>query len=119
MISKFFKVLFGIIITLPFFQGILIMLFLFTGENTKFIDNPDYEFSSIYKVMLDLIVPTLCVILFVILVNLIYLYSSGKVPKKKRSLWSGLIVVGNIWAAPLFWFWYIWNDNTKLQEHDT
>ena len=83
---KFFKVLTGIIIILPFFQGILISLFLISGENSKFINNPNYEFISIYKLMVDLTAPTVCIILLAMLINLIYLYTTGKVPKEKRSL---------------------------------
>jgi len=87
------------LIFIPFIQSMLMMWFIFSGENSQFINDPDYQFSGIYKVMLGFITPTVFVILLVILINLLYLYASGKVPEKKRKLWSGLIVLGNVWAA--------------------
>ena len=111
MIHTAFKVLIGLIMIFPFLQGALITLFLLSGEITEFMNNPDYEFTSIYKIMENLIVPTVFAVLLTMLINLSYLYLSNKVPKEKRSLWSGLIVVGNVCTAPIFWYWYIWKEN--------
>ncbi len=113
MIHTAFKALIGLIMIFPFFQGTLITLFLLSGEITEFMNNPDYEFTSIYKTMESFIVPTVFAVLLAMLINLSYLYLSGKVPKEKRSFWLGLIVVGNVCTAPLFWYWYIWKEKAR------
>jgi len=113
MIKKIAKLCMCVLILIPFLQGIFIMLFISSGENSRFINNPDYQFSGIYGTMLDLIAPTVSAILLVVLINLIVLHISGKVPEKKKKLWSGLIVLGNIWAAPFFWYWYIWKEKSN------
>ena len=113
MSYNIFKALIGLIILFPFFQGALFMLFVSTGELTKYMNNPNYEFTSIYKIMENLMGPTVFMVLVVMLINLIYVYTTSKVPADKKKFWSGLIVVGNIWAAPFFWYWYIWKENTK------
>nr|WP_319396427.1 hypothetical protein [uncultured Desulfobacter sp.] len=110
MIYKIFKVLIGLVIIFPFFQGTLIMLFLLSGEITEFMKSPNYEFTSIYKIMEDLMAPTVFAVLLAMLINLFYLYKSGKISIEKRRLWSGLIVVGNVCTAPFFWYWYIWKE---------
>lgn len=111
MRQKVFKIMMAVIIIIPFFQGALMSLFLLSGEITKFLANPKYQFTSIYKIMFDLMMPMTFLVLLTILINLVYLYATDKVPKEKRSFWSGLIVFGNVGAAPFFWYWYIWKKN--------
>ena len=113
MKKNILKLFMVVLILIPFLQGVVMVQFILSGENSRFINDPDYEFSGIYGIMLDLITPTVFVILIVILINIIYLHTSGKVPEKKRTLWSGLIVLGNIWAAPFFWYWYIWKEKNN------
>jgi len=103
----------ALLIFAPFLQGLFLMQFIMSGENSRFINDPDYQFSGIYNTMFELSAPTVFVILLIILINLIYLYRSEKIPPEKRKLWSGLIVLGNVWAAPFFWYWYIWKEKSS------
>ncbi len=41
---------------------------------------------------------------------LYYLFKTDKVPKDKKALWAALIFLGNMFAMPVFWFLYIWNE---------
>jgi len=37
-----------------------------------------------------------------------YAQRSPTVPSSKRMLWSVLLLFGNVFAVPVFWFLYIW-----------
>jgi len=37
-----------------------------------------------------------------------YAQRSPTVPSSKRTLWSVLLLFGNVFAVPVFWFLYIW-----------
>lgn len=38
---------------------------------------------------------------------LIYLFYTEHVPKEKKVLWGVVLVLGNIFAIPFFWFFYL------------
>ena len=38
----------------------------------------------------------------------IYVFKTSAVPSDKRRLWLGLIVFGNLFVLPFFWFQYVW-----------
>jgi len=38
----------------------------------------------------------------------LYLFLSNVVPKDKRALWFFVLLMGNVLATPVFWFWYLW-----------
>ena len=38
----------------------------------------------------------------------IYALKTSAVPSDRRRLWVGLIVFGNIFVLPFFWFQYVW-----------
>jgi hypothetical protein len=38
----------------------------------------------------------------------IYVLKTSAVPSDKRRLWVGLIVFGNVFVLPFFWFQYVW-----------
>ena len=36
-----------------------------------------------------------------------YAHRSAAVPADKRALWTSVLLFGNVFALPFFWFWYI------------
>ena len=36
-----------------------------------------------------------------------YARRSSSVPPEKRRLWVTLLIVGNVFVLPFFWFWYV------------
>ncbi len=42
----------------------------------------------------------------------IYALRTSAVPVGKRGLWVAVIILGNIFALPPFWFWYVWRFQT-------
>ncbi len=45
----------------------------------------------------------------------IYTYKSGRVPKGKQHLWAALLVFGNFFAFPFFWYFYMWKTSAINQ----
>ncbi len=46
-------------------------------------------------------------ILTVLIGLIVFLYRSKAVPEGKRALWSILLILGNMFIFPIFWFLYI------------
>lgn len=42
-----------------------------------------------------------------------YALASTAVPKGKRGLWAAVLFLGNMFALPFFWFWYIWRASDR------
>jgi hypothetical protein len=42
------------------------------------------------------------------LASLAYLFRSTRVPPEKRSLWAVMLLVGGLFAFPVFWYFYVW-----------
>ena len=42
-------------------------------------------------------------------VFVVYALKTSAVPSDKRRLWVGLIVFGNLFVLPFFWFQYVWH----------
>jgi hypothetical protein len=45
--------------------------------------------------------------LLLIVGYLIYLFYTEYVPKEKKVLWGVVLILGNIFALPFFWFFYL------------
>jgi hypothetical protein len=39
-----------------------------------------------------------------------YIFKTDRVAKDKKALWAVVIFLGNMFAMPVFWFWYIWKE---------
>jgi hypothetical protein len=45
--------------------------------------------------------------LLLVLAYVIYTFRSASVPLAKRGLWAMVLLLGNIFALPFFWVWYV------------
>lgn len=45
--------------------------------------------------------------LLLIVGYLIYMFYTEYIPKEKKVLWGVILVLGNIFAIPIFWFFYL------------
>ena len=39
-----------------------------------------------------------------------FLHKRTSIPRTKKSLWTGLLLVGNILVLPLFWYLFLWSN---------
>ena len=48
----------------------------------------------------------------------IYVLKTSAVPSDKRSLWLALILFGNLFVLPFFWFQYVWHRQSPTSAAD-
>lgn len=44
---------------------------------------------------------------------IIYLFKTSVVPKEKKTLWVIVLIFGNVFVMPVFWYLYVWRNNNK------
>lgn len=49
-------------------------------------------------------------VLIVLVCFLIYLSRLTNIGKEKKWLWRGLMLIGHVFAIPIFWYYYIWKE---------
>lgn len=42
---------------------------------------------------------------------MVYLFRTSHVPRSKRALWAVVLVLGHVFAMPVFWYHYVWKPN--------
>lgn len=51
-------------------------------------------------------------------VYILWTYRSNCVPKHKRALWAALLVFGNVFVIPTFWYFYLFKPARSGQSYD-
>ena len=46
----------------------------------------------------------------------LFVHRGRRVPAAKRSLWTAILLVGNIIAMPVFWYLYVWPRDTERSQ---
>ena len=46
-----------------------------------------------------------------------YTYRSDAVPRDKRGLWTAVLLLGNVFALPFYWLWYIRQPQAPSRGH--
>ena len=70
------------------------------------IEGPPMAFQILFAVHFFTIMYTFALVGFYIY----YLFKTDRVPKDKKALWAVVIFLGNMFAMPVFWFFYIWKE---------
>lgn len=102
--SKSVKILWAILTLLPIIYFIFFISFVSSLDQTQ----PAAELNDQLKNMFHLHVISMSLMVALILSYVVYLFKSGIVPKDKRILWTVVLVAGNMFAMPFFWFLYVW-----------
>jgi len=56
----------------------------------------------------NILVVDISLVYLLVLVLVIYTFTTSWVPKGKRALWVTVLFFGNMFVFPVFWFHYIW-----------
>ncbi len=74
---------------------------------------PPAEMEAQLRYMFRLHIVSMSLMVVLIASYIIYLFKSGVVPKEKRVLWTVVLIAGNMFAMPFFWFFYVWRAPVK------
>ncbi|MFO8101939.1 MAG: hypothetical protein R6U37_07235 [Dehalococcoidia bacterium] len=103
----------GILSIWPVLYFFLFMILAFTMLSAILDDEEELSGSAkaLGTVLIYLFYPTVILMLSLIF-NFIfyYVFRSHRVPRENRILWSVLLVSINIFALPIFWYSYIWEN---------
>jgi hypothetical protein len=58
---------------------------------------------------------TMFEMLALIVIYIIHLFKTDRVPQDKKALWAVVLFLGNMIAIPVYWYFYIWRER-KPQE---
>lgn len=102
--SKSVKITWAILTMLPIAYFIFFISFVSSLDQTL----PAAELNDQLKHMFYLHIVSMSLMVALILSYVVYLFKSGVVPKDKRVLWAVVLIAGNMFAMPFFWFFYVW-----------
>ncbi len=73
------------------------------GSETGGLD----DFDLMFRLHLGTMLLTFSLLIFYI----VYLFRTSSVPQDKKALWAVVLFMGNMFAMPVFWFLYVWQDS--------
>lgn len=107
--SKSVKIIWAVLTLLPIAYFIFFINFVSSLDQTQ----PATELNEQLKNMFYLHVVSMSLMVALIISYVVYLFKSGVVPKDKRVLWAVVLIAGNMFAMPFFWFFYVWRATIK------
>ena len=102
--SKSVKIIWAILTLLPVAYFVFFVSFVLSLDQSL----PAAEMNEQFKGIFQLHIASISLMAALIFSYLIYLFKSRAVPKDKKALWAVVLVVGNMFAMPFFWFFYVW-----------
>ncbi|MBN2646061.1 MAG: hypothetical protein JXR59_11395 [Desulfuromonadaceae bacterium] len=107
--SKMLKLLLALltfwplIYLLSFFALAVAMVYGLGGPLADFMHS-EGGFQVLFAVHLSTMVEILCLLAF----YCVFLYRTDRVPTQKKTLWTVILFMGNLFAMPVFWYLYLW-----------
>ena len=107
------ELILGILSIWPVLYFFLFMILIFTVLSALLNDEEELSGSAetFGTILIYLFYPT-AILMLSLIFNFIfyYVFRSKRVPRENRILWSVLLVAINIFALPIFWYSYIWEN---------
>lgn len=99
------KLIVGALTLLPFAYWVYFMISIASSVGSE-TGGPD-DFDLMFRVHLGAMLLTFSLMIFYI----VYLFGTSNVPQDKKSLWGVVLFLGSVFAMPILWFLYIWQDS--------
>jgi hypothetical protein len=101
--SKNQKIIWGVLAIIPWIWFLAVVIFQFIFPDT-FPEPEKYRFLIEYWYLISIIA------LMIIWVMFIYHVKKNKfIPEEKRTLWIWIVVFGNMYVYPVYWWHYVRN----------
>lgn len=107
--SKSVKIMWVLLTLLPIAYFIYFICFVSSFDQSQ----PTAELDAQLKNIFRLHIISMSLMAALIISYVVYLFKSGVVPKDKRVLWAVVLIAGNMFAMPFFWFFYVWRAPAK------
>lgn len=112
--SKGKAITLGIFTIWPFLYMIIFMSSIFGMMMLGFAGNtPSSEPPFIMMVILPLHFFTMFEIFVLIVIYIINVFKTERVPQDKKALWAVVLFLGNLISMPIYWYLYIWKQEPK------
>jgi hypothetical protein len=113
--KKSTKILLAIATVFPF----LYMIFFFVAVFSMILFPPDDPSEGgIFPVLMMVLFPlhffNILLIWGLTAYYIVNVFRNDRVDKDKKVLWAVIIFLGNMVAMPIYWYQYIWNEETEL-----
>ena len=71
-------------------------------------DAPPEQFFQDFQSIFRLQMVAMALVLGLVAFYVIHLFSTSRVPSEKKALWAVVLFLGNLFAMPFYWYFYIW-----------
>ena len=62
------------------------------------------EFNALFRFQMVFMLVMLALMVFYI----VHVFRTDRVPQEKKALWAAVLFLGNLFAMPVYWYFYIW-----------
>lgn len=112
------KILLLIATIWPFIYGIIFfVIMLSTFSSMPMNGRTDLgAIDNLFRVILPLHLLTMLDVLSLTIFYMVNVFRNDRVAKDKKALWAAVIFLGNVIAMPVYWYYYIWQEEND--SHD-
>ena len=82
----------------------LVMMPTFSGQA------PSSEMPKMLMVIFPLHLLTMLDMFALLIIYIVHLFKTNRVPEDKKALWAVALFLGNLIAMPIYWYLYIWRE---------
>ena len=105
------KIALAIFTAWPFLYMIIFMCTIFGMMLSDFGgDGPSEGPPKIMMVIFALHFLTMIEIFALLVIYIIHVFKTDRVPQDKKALWAVVLFLGNMIAMPIYWYLYIWKE---------
>ena len=114
--KKTTKILLAIATVFPFLYMIFFFVVIFSSIFFAPRDGSSEGgvFTILFMVIFPLHLITMLLILGLTIFYMVNVFKNDRVDKDKKVLWAVVIFMGNMIAMPVYWYLYIWREETEL-----
>lgn len=62
------------------------------------------EFNTIFRLQMF----SMALMLALMALYIVHVFRTDRVPADKKALWAVVLLLGNLFAMPIYWYFYIW-----------
>ncbi len=114
--KKTTKILLAIATIFPFLYMIFFFVVIFSSIFLMPADGSSEGgvFPNLFMIIVPLHLLTMLLIMGLTVFYMVNVFRNDRVDKDKKVLWAVVIFMGNMIAMPIYWYLYIWREETEL-----
>jgi hypothetical protein len=93
-----------------FFLFVLVLYFSFLSGRPSLPGNPQHLLRILFPVHLG----TMALLVALGTFYIYHLFKNDHIAANKKPLWALVILMGNVIAMPVYWYFYIWRDESDF-----